>query len=37
MFMRDGMPLYITYDMGEVGSVGYYLAPKVTDGENDAD
>lgn len=31
MFMRDGMPLYVTYDMGEVGSVGYYLAPKVTD------
>ena len=29
IFMSDGMPLYITYDMGEVGSVGYYLAPKI--------
>lgn len=28
-FMSDGMPLYITYDMGEIGSVGYYLAPKI--------
>jgi proliferating cell nuclear antigen len=31
MYMRDGMPLYITYDMGDVGSIGYYLAPKLVD------
>jgi len=31
IYMRDGMPLYITYDMGDVGSIGYYLAPKLVD------
>ena len=31
MYMRDGMPLYVTYDMGDVGSIGYYLAPKLVD------
>jgi proliferating cell nuclear antigen len=31
IYMRDGMPLYITYDMGDVGSIGYYLAPKIVD------
>jgi hypothetical protein len=27
--MTAGMPIYVTYDMGDLGSVGYYLAPKV--------
>ena len=31
LFMSEGVPLYITYDMGEVGSIGYYLAPKLDD------
>ena len=31
MYMRDGMPLYVTYDMGDIGSIGYYLAPKLVD------
>jgi proliferating cell nuclear antigen len=29
LFMTAGMPIYVTYDMGDLGSVGYYLAPKV--------
>lgn len=31
LFMSNEMPLYITYDMGDIGSVGYYLAPKIMD------
>lgn len=29
IFMRDGFPLYVTYDLGDIGSVGYHLAPKI--------
>lgn len=29
MFIKAGWPLYVSYDMGEIGSVGYYLAPKI--------
>lgn len=31
IFMSEGTPLYVTYDMGSIGSVGYYLAPKIED------
>jgi len=26
--MIEGAPLYVSYDMGDKGSVGFYLAPK---------
>jgi hypothetical protein len=29
LYLLDGIPMYVTYDMGDDGSVGYYLAPKV--------
>lgn len=29
LYMTDGMPVYVTYDMEDLGSVGYYLAPKI--------
>jgi proliferating cell nuclear antigen len=31
IYMSEGVPLFVTYDMGEVGSVGFYLAPKIED------
>jgi len=29
--MLQDVPIYVTYDMGDKGSVGYYLAPKLDD------
>ena len=29
--MLQDVPIYVTYDMGDKGSVGYYLAPKMDD------
>jgi len=31
LFMLEGSPLYVSYDMDAKGSVGFYLAPKQTD------
>jgi hypothetical protein len=28
LFMLEGSPLYVSYDMDTKGSVGFYLAPK---------
>ena len=28
LYMIEGSPLYVSYDMGDKGSVGFYLAPK---------
>jgi len=28
LYMIEGAPLYVSYDMGDKGSVGFYLAPK---------
>jgi proliferating cell nuclear antigen len=29
LYLLEGVPMYVTYDMGDQGSVGYYLAPKM--------
>jgi proliferating cell nuclear antigen len=29
LYLMEGTPMYVTYDMGDQGSVGYYLAPKI--------
>jgi proliferating cell nuclear antigen len=29
VYMSNSVPVYIAYDMGDKGSIGYYLAPKV--------
>lgn len=29
IFMSEKIPVYVSYDMGDKGSVGYYLAPKL--------
>jgi proliferating cell nuclear antigen len=29
LYLMEGVPMYVTYDMGDQGSVGYYLAPKM--------
>jgi len=29
IYMSQGTPIYVTYDMGDKGSMGFYLAPKV--------
>jgi proliferating cell nuclear antigen len=29
LYLLEGVPMYVNYDMGDQGSVGYYLAPKV--------
>jgi proliferating cell nuclear antigen len=29
IYMSEGVPLFVNYDMGELGAVGYYLAPKI--------
>lgn len=31
IFMLKDVPVYVTYDMGDKGSVGFYLAPKMTE------
>lgn len=31
IFMKAGFPLFVNYDLGELGSLGYYLAPKLED------
>ena len=31
VYMTEGVPLFVNYDMGEIGAVGYYLAPKIED------
>jgi len=31
LYMIEGSPIYVSYDMGDKGSVGFYLAPKQTD------
>ena len=32
--MSPDVPLVVEYDMGEVGCMRYYLAPKIDDGDN---
>ena len=29
IFLSENVPVYVSYDMGDKGSVGYYLAPKL--------
>jgi proliferating cell nuclear antigen len=29
IFLSDGIPIHISFDMGDKGSVGYHLAPKI--------
>lgn len=29
LYLLEGLPMYVMYDMGDQGSVGYYLAPKI--------
>lgn len=31
LFLSDGIPLHVVYDMGDRGAIGYHLAPKTTD------
>jgi len=31
IYISEGAPLFVNYDMDDVGSVGYYLAPKIAD------
>lgn len=31
IYMTAGAPLFVNYDMGDMGAVGYYLAPKIED------
>jgi proliferating cell nuclear antigen len=31
IYMSTNIPIHISYDMGDIGSVGYYLAPKLTE------
>lgn len=33
-FVKDA-PIHVSYSMGEVGSVSYYLAPKIDDEDNE--
>jgi proliferating cell nuclear antigen len=31
LFLSEGIPIHVVYDMGDRGSIGYHLAPKTTE------